>query len=78
MQVPPYIKYKGKSFLQQWMEGAPSNMFFFMSKSGWIGRGQFQEWFGKVFMPAVKGLLATELVLLLLDGHGSHYSLLML
>jgi hypothetical protein len=76
--LPPFIIYNGKNFLQRWMEDAPSNILFSMSKSGWIEETNFSEWFDKVFMSAVKSLLDTGPVFLLLDSCTSHHSIPML
>jgi hypothetical protein len=46
-----------------------------MSSSGWMEESNFTEWFRTIFVPSVTDLLATGPVVLLMDGHSSHYSL---
>ena len=45
------------------------------SESGWMERPNVLEWFRKLVLPAVSGLLKSGPVLLFVDGHLSHISL---
>ncbi len=74
-RLPPFILYKGVNLYLRWTQGEPAGSLFGMSDSGWMGESNFVEWFKKLFVPAVRHLIATGPVVLFLDGHYSHISL---
>ena len=73
--LPPYILYKGKYMYQDWTRGAPAGALFGVLESGWMEEKNFQSWFQKGFLPAVRHLTKTGPVILFFDGHSSHLAL---
>ena len=66
---PPYILYKGKNILDQWMPCRNP------LDSGWMERANFLHWLKKLFLPAMQHLTSTPGVVLFVDGHHSHLSM---
>ena len=68
--LPPMIVYKRKNLTPQLMADEVDGTIYGLSPSGWMDGELFQEWFHYHFLrhaPAARPLL------LLLDGHLSHY-----
>ena len=69
--IPPMIIYDRKSLSNEMIEGEVPDTFYGLSDSGWMDSTLFEEWFKNHFLrhaPAARPLL------LLLDGHASHYN----
>ena len=73
--LPPFIVYKGKHLYSSWTKGGAAGAMYSVSESGWMEKENYESWFTKMFMPAVKHMLTSGLVVLLFDGHFSHISL---
>ena len=69
--LPPMVIFKGEKFNYQWSIGEVSNTLYGMSDSGWIDQELFFLWLEKLFIPNIP---PHRPVILLLDGHGSHYT----
>ena len=74
-KLPPYVVYKGKNLWSSWKMGGPAGTLYTASESGWMERPNFLDWFKKLFLSAVSGLLESGPVLIFIDGHLSHISL---
>ena len=69
--IPPMIVWDRKSLKQEWTTGEVAGTLYGMSSKGWMDMSLFEKWFTGHFLryaPSVRPLL------LLLDGHSSHYS----
>ena len=69
--IPPMVIWDRKSLKQEWTTGEVAGTLYGMSTKGWMDMSLFEKWFIWHFLwyaPAVRPLL------LLLDGHSSHYS----
>lgn len=77
--LPPFIVFKGLSVQARWVseEVIPGTLFS-ASKNGWMEEPQFYNWFVNGFIPHIKRVRQqhnlTNKVLLLYDGHKSHFS----
>jgi len=69
--LPPYVIFDRKRFPSEWAIGEVSGTSYGLSPSGWINSNLFQQWFEKHFLLYIP---AARPVLLLLDGHASHYN----
>ena len=69
--LPPMVIFKGECLNYEWTKGEIPNTIYGMSPQGWIDHELFAEWLLKLF---VKNIPQTRPVLLLLDGHSSHYT----
>ena len=71
--MPPFIIYQRKNLVESFIQGEiPGTMYGMNSNSGWMDGELFQQWFEQHFLryaPVICPLL------LLLDGHFSHYNL---
>ena len=68
--LPPMV-IKGEHFNNDWAKGEIPNTWYIMSPNGWIDQKLFTEWLQKLFNPNIP---STRPVLLLLDGHSSHFN----
>ena len=69
--IPPMIIFDRKSLSSQMIQSEVPDTFYGLSDSGWMDSTLFEEWFKSHFLrhaPAARPLL------LLLDGHCSHYN----
>ena len=69
--IPPMIIWDRKTLKQEWTTGEVAGTLYGMSSKGWMDMNLFEKWFTRHFLryaPSVRPLL------LLLDGHSSHYS----
>ena len=69
--LPPMVIFKGEHFNNDWAKGEVPNTWYIMSPNGWIDQKLFTEWLQKLFNPNIP---STRPVLLLLDGHSSHFN----
>ena len=71
--IPPMIIFAGKNFNYELSDGEVPGTFYGMSDSGWMDQQDlFSKWFSSHFLKyAVPG----RPLLLLLDGHFSHFTL---
>ena len=69
--LPPMVIFKGERFNHDWVKGEVPNTLYGMSPNGWIDQELFTEWLQKLFIPSIP---STRPVLLLLDGHSSHFN----
>ena len=69
--LPPMVIFKGERFNHDWVKGEVPNTLYGMSPNGWIDQELFTEWLQKLFIPNIP---STRPVLLLLDGHSSHFN----
>jgi hypothetical protein len=68
--IPPMVIFDRKTLKLEMTHGEVPGTFYGLSQNGWIDSELFSEWFKNHFLahaPAVRPLL------LLLDGHSSHY-----
>ena len=70
--LPPFIVFDAKNRYIQGTEGEVPGTTYGLSNSGWMDKILFKEWFLKHFLcHAGSG----RPLLLLMDGHSSHYNL---
>ena len=74
-RLPPFILYKGSHLYLRWTNGRLAGAVYSTSDSGWMDASNFDQWFGKLFIPSVRHLLSTGPVVLFVDGHHSHLTL---
>ena len=55
-RLPLYVVYKAETIDGNWTTGGSPNTLYSVSSSGWMETPHFQEWFEKLFLPAVKTL----------------------
>ena len=68
--IPPMVIFEGKYLNHQWTEGEVPGTYYGMSGKGWTDQELFRHWLQNHFLKyAVPG----RPLLLLLDGHSSHY-----
>ena len=68
--IPPMVIFEGKYLNHQWTAGEVPGTFYGMSDKGWTDQELFSHWLKDHFLRyAVPG----RPLLLLLDGHSSHY-----
>jgi len=70
--LPPMVIFKGERLNYEWTKGEVPNTEYGMSPQGWTDHELFYEWLNKLF---IKNIPPLRPVLLLLDGHSSHFSL---
>jgi len=70
--IPPFIVFDAKNFNLQWTEHEVPGTTYGLSDSGWMDMELFKAWFYKHFLTHV---CSNRPILLLLDGHSSHYNL---
>lgn len=70
--IPPMVVFKRKSLTAELIQGeVPDTMYGLSPKSGWMDGELFAQWFRCHFL---KYAPSVRPVLLLLDGHSSHYN----
>lgn len=74
IRLPPFIVYKGKHLYTTWTKGGAAGAMYAVSESGWMEKENYESWFKKMFLPAVKHLTESGPVVLFFDGHHSHIS----
>ena len=70
--LPPFVIFDAKNLNLEWAEGEVPGTTYGLSDSGWMEMELFKRWLMKHFLPNVG---AVRPILLLLDGHSSHYNL---
>ena len=70
--LPPMVIYKRKNLTPELRTGEIEGTLHGLSSTGWMDGELFQEWFHHHFLEYVP---ATRPIILLLDGHSSHYRL---
>ncbi|CAF1521924.1 unnamed protein product, partial [Adineta steineri] len=70
--LPPFVVYKGKRLYEEWCISGPQNTIYGNSENGWMNQNLFFQWFEKVFVEQTKDI--SRPLLLIVDGHGSHFS----
>ena len=68
--LPPLIIFDRKRLKAEHTEGEIPGTLYGLSKNGWIDSEIFEEWFERLFLTHIPPVRP---VLLLLDGHSSHY-----
>jgi len=68
--LPPMVIFKGERLNYKWTKGEVPITVYGMSPQGWIDQELFVQWLEKLF---IKNIPDTCPVMLLLDGHSSHY-----
>ena len=68
--IPPMVIFDQKSLNPQMVKSEVPGSIYGLSTNGWITQELFCEWFSKHFLPYVP---STRPLLLLLNGHSSHY-----
>lgn len=69
--LPPMVIFKGERFNHQWSDGEIPDTLYGMSESGWIDQELFLYWLKRLF---INHIPPQRPVLLLFDGHSSHYT----
>ncbi len=70
--IPPMVVFSGKRFNHELSEGEVPGTLYGMSDSGWMDMELFSNWFTNHFL---KHAVSNRPIMLLLDGHSSHYTL---
>ena len=70
--LPPFIVFDAKNLNLQWTTGEVPGTTYGLSESGWMDNILFKEWFIKHFLSHAG---SGRPLLLLMDGHSSHYNL---
>ena len=70
--IPPMVIFSGKRFNKKLSEGEIPGTLYGMSENGWMDQELFSTWFMKHFLLHA---VSARPLLLMLDGHSSHYSL---
>ncbi len=68
--IPPMVIFEGKRLNVEWTKGEVPCTLYGMSYKGWTDMELFSFWMKDQFLPSIPPALP---VLLLLDGHSSHY-----
>ena len=68
--IPPMVIFEGKRLNPEWTKGEVPNTLYGMSEKGWTDMELFHYWMTNLFIPNIP---PARPVLLLLDGHSSHY-----
>ena len=68
--IPPLIIFDAKKVKHAWTKDEVPGTKYGVSDKGWINIGLFEAWFNELFLP---NAVAARPLLLLLDGHSSHY-----
>ena len=68
--IPPMVIFDRKSLNPQTIKGEVPGSIYGLSSNGWVTQELFCDWFSKHFLAYVP---STRPLLLLLDGHSSHY-----
>ena len=69
--LPPMVIFKGERLNANYTKNQVPSTLYGMSKQGWIDSGLFYLWFREQFLTNIP---PTRQVLLLLDGHSTHYT----
>ena len=70
--MPPFIIFDAKNLNMEWTKGEVPGTTYGLSDSGWIDSELFKQWFFQHFL---RHAGSSRPLLLLLDGHSSHFNL---
>ena len=70
--LPPFVIFDAKNLNLEWTTGEVPGTTYGLSDSGWMDMRLFKEWLVQHFLRHVG---SSRPILLLLDGHSSHYNL---
>ena len=70
--IPPMVVFTGKYFNSVLAKGEVPATLYGMSSSGWMDQELFADWFEHHFL---EHAVTSRPLILLLDGHSSHYTL---
>ena len=70
--IPPLIIFDAKNVRHAWTKNEVPGTMYGASEKGWINTELFDSWFDDLFLPSA---VAARPLLLLLDGHSTHYQL---
>ena len=70
--LPPYVVYKAKNLYESWCQGGPKGTRYNATPSGWFDMAVFEDWFEKLFLPEVRRIPGTKV--LIGDNLASHIS----
>ena len=70
--IPPFVIFKAKTLSPLWMKNGVSGTAYARSEKGWIDTELFHSWLSTHFL---KYAVSSRPLLLILDGHSSHYQL---
>ncbi len=68
--IPPMVIFEGQRLNPEWTTGEVPGTLYGMSERGWTDQELFFHWMSELFIPNIP---PTRPVLLLVDGHSSHY-----
>ena len=68
--IPPTIIFDAKKVIHEWTSGELPGTMYGCSDSGWITTDLFESWLTDHFL---KHAVGTSPLMLLLDGHSTHY-----
>ena len=68
--LPPMVIFEGKRLNPEWTKGEVPDTLYGMSDKGWSDMELFSHWMKDLFLPHIP---PARPVMLLLDGHSSHY-----
>ena len=68
--IPPMVIFQGERLNAEWTKGEVPCTLYGMSDKGWTDMELFSYWLRELFLPSIP---PARPVLLLLDGHSSHY-----
>ena len=74
-QVPPFFIFPGQRMMPELMKGQTPGAAGTVTASGWSNAEVFREYLQDHFMKYVQGRDSSEPILILYDGHRSHFSL---
>lgn len=69
--IPPMVIFEGQRFNPEWSRAEVPDTLYGMSEKGWTDQELFYYWLTELF---VKQIPPARPVILLLDGHSSHYN----
>ncbi|XP_053405107.1 uncharacterized protein LOC128546129 [Mercenaria mercenaria] len=75
VQIPPYFVFPGERFLDNLLDGKTPGADGTMTKSGWSNYDIFSKYIKCRFLKYVQGRDSNEAILVLYDGHRSHFSI---
>lgn len=71
MCTPPFVIFDAKSLNMEWTKGEVPGTTYGLSNNGWIDMELFKGWFKNHFL---RHAICARPLLLLMDGHSSHYN----
>ena len=69
--LPPFVIFDAKSMNMEWAKGEVPGTRYGLSNNGWVDMELFKLWFSDHFL---KHTVGDRPLLLLLEGHSSHYN----